>query len=78
MILLDENGYPPVPRNEVYNKVFEQAENFRKYAEQKMNFRRPNFDFFEMGFKPGEELVAFNHPEIIVTITSVQDKTGTL
>ena len=23
MILLDENGYPPVPRNEVYNEVFE-------------------------------------------------------
>ncbi|MBR6060874.1 MAG: DUF3387 domain-containing protein, partial [Spirochaetales bacterium] len=32
MILLDENGYPPVPRNEVYNEVFEQAENFKKYA----------------------------------------------
>ena len=31
MILLDENGYPPVPRNEVYNEVFEQAENFKKY-----------------------------------------------
>lgn len=33
MILLDDNGYPPVPRNEVYNEVFEQAENFKKYAE---------------------------------------------
>ena len=33
MILLDENGYPPVPRNEVYNEVFEQAENFKKYTE---------------------------------------------
>ena len=33
MILLNENGYPPVPRNEVYNEVFEQAENFKKYAE---------------------------------------------
>jgi type I restriction enzyme R subunit len=32
MILLDDNGYPPVPRNEVYNEVFEQAENFKKYA----------------------------------------------
>ena len=31
MILLDDNGYPPVPRNEVYNEVFEQAENFKKY-----------------------------------------------
>ena len=33
IILLDDNGYPPVPRNEVYNEVFEQAENFKKYAE---------------------------------------------
>ena len=33
MILLDDNGYPPVPRNEVYNEVFEQAENFKKYTE---------------------------------------------
>ena len=33
MILLDDNGYPPVPRNEVYNEVFEQAENFKMYAE---------------------------------------------
>ena len=33
MILLDENGYPPVPRNEVYNEVFEQAENFKKYSD---------------------------------------------
>lgn len=33
MILLDENGYPPEPFNEVYAEVFEQAENFKKYAE---------------------------------------------
>ena len=30
---MDDNGYPPVPRNEVYNEVFVQAENFKKYAE---------------------------------------------
>ena len=33
MMLLDENGYPPVPRYEVYHEVFEQAENLKKYAE---------------------------------------------
>ena len=32
MILLDENGYPPEPFKEVYAEVFEQAENFKKYA----------------------------------------------
>ena len=33
MILLDDNGYPPVPRNEVYNEVFVQAENFKNYTD---------------------------------------------
>jgi type I restriction enzyme R subunit len=32
IILLAENGYPPVDRDEVYNEIFEQAENFKKWA----------------------------------------------
>jgi len=32
IILLDENGYPPVERDEVYHDIFEQAENFKKYS----------------------------------------------
>ncbi|MCW5516926.1 type I restriction endonuclease subunit R [Muriicola sp. Z0-33] len=31
IILLAENGYPPVDRDEVYQEIFEQAENFKKY-----------------------------------------------
>jgi len=31
IILLGENGYPPVDRDEVYREIFEQAENFKKY-----------------------------------------------
>ena len=31
MILLDEWGYPPIDRGEVYKEIFEQAENFKKY-----------------------------------------------
>ena len=30
IILLDEHGYPPVERDEVYQDIFEQAENFKK------------------------------------------------
>jgi type I restriction enzyme R subunit len=30
IILLDEHGYPPVERDEVYVEIFEQAENFKK------------------------------------------------
>ncbi|WP_435138387.1 type I restriction endonuclease subunit R [Formosa sp. A9] len=31
IILLGENDYPPVDRDEVYKEIFEQAENFKKY-----------------------------------------------
>ncbi|WP_182407533.1 type I restriction endonuclease subunit R [Psychrobacter sp. GP33] len=31
MVLLDEWGYPPIDRGEVYKEIFEQAENFKKY-----------------------------------------------
>jgi len=34
IILLAENGYPPVDRDEVYKEIFEQAENFKKYQSQ--------------------------------------------
>mgnify|MGYP002795025199 FL=1 len=30
ILLLDEHGYPPVERDEVYDEIFEQAENFKK------------------------------------------------
>jgi len=30
IILLAERGYPTVDRNEVYKKIFEQAENFKR------------------------------------------------
>jgi len=31
ILILDEYGYPPVPRDEVFKEIFEQAENFKKY-----------------------------------------------
>lgn len=31
IMLLAENGYPPVDRDEVYKEIFEQAENFKRY-----------------------------------------------
>lgn len=32
IILLAENDYPPIDRDEVYKEIFEQAENFKKYS----------------------------------------------
>jgi len=34
ILILAEHGYPPVPRDEVYKEIFEQAENFKKYREE--------------------------------------------
>ncbi len=31
ILVLADNDYPPVPRDEVFQQIFEQAENFRKY-----------------------------------------------
>ncbi len=31
IVLLAENNYPPIDRDEVYKEIFEQAENFKKY-----------------------------------------------
>ena len=31
--LLKEHGYPPVPQDEVFKEIFEQAENFKKYEQ---------------------------------------------
>ena len=32
IILLDEWGYPPIDRDEVYKEIFDQAENFKRNA----------------------------------------------
>jgi type I restriction enzyme R subunit len=32
ILTLDKFGYPPVPKDEVFQEIFEQAENFKKYA----------------------------------------------
>jgi type I restriction enzyme, R subunit len=31
IVLMDKHKYPPVPRDEVFKEIFEQAENFKKY-----------------------------------------------
>jgi type I restriction enzyme R subunit len=31
ILVLAEHGYPPVDRDDVYQEIFEQAENFKKY-----------------------------------------------
>ncbi len=34
ILLMDKHKYPPVPRDEVFKEIFEQAENFKKYASE--------------------------------------------
>jgi type I restriction enzyme R subunit len=31
ILVLAENGYPPVPKDEIFKEIFDQAENFKKY-----------------------------------------------
>ena len=33
ILVLAAHGYPPVPRDEVFQQIFEQAENFKKYSD---------------------------------------------
>ena len=49
ILILSEHGYPPVPQDEVFKEIFEQAENFKKYEteqEDKTSFIRniKNYD----------------------------------
>ncbi len=32
ILALADNGYPPVPKDEIFKEIFEQAENFKKYS----------------------------------------------
>jgi type I restriction enzyme R subunit len=32
ILVLDEFGYPPVPKDEIFREIFEQAENFRRFS----------------------------------------------
>jgi type I restriction enzyme R subunit len=32
ILALADNGYPPVPKDEIFKEIFEQAENFKKYV----------------------------------------------
>jgi type I restriction enzyme R subunit len=34
ILVLAEYGYPPVPKDEVFKEIFEQAENFKKYRDE--------------------------------------------
>jgi len=34
ILILAEYGYPPVPKDEIFKEIFEQAENFKKYSNE--------------------------------------------
>jgi type I restriction enzyme R subunit len=34
ILLLAEHGYPPVPKDEIFKEIFEQAENFKKFSKE--------------------------------------------
>ena len=44
ILILAEHGYPPVPQDEVFKEIFEQAENFKKYeqADDEESVKKPS------------------------------------
>lgn len=44
IVLLTENDYPPVARDDAYKEIFEQAENFKKYNTRSDNFFESSAD----------------------------------
>ena len=48
-ILLYQNGYPPEWDEEVFEKVMEQAENYKKYADVSSDVREPAAKIYKYG-----------------------------
>ena len=40
IIILDDNGYPPVAIDDAYKEVLEQAENFKKHREKTVKVKK--------------------------------------
>ena len=48
ILILAEHGYPPVPQDEVFKEIFEQAENFKKYDQEDRDVRNLIFNRLHM------------------------------
>ena len=60
ILILAEHGYPPVPQDEVFKEIFEQAENFKKYeqADEDDAMKDANVISMYPSFEEGEKMVA--------------------
>jgi type I restriction enzyme R subunit len=70
ILILAEHGYPPVPQDDVFKEIFEQAENFKKY--EKAENEENSTDVEELtqqmsliaAFTAGEAVEVSLHPNI--------------
>ncbi len=44
ILILAEHGYPPVPQDDVFKEIFEQAENFKKYEKAESEEKGTDFE----------------------------------
>lgn len=44
ILILAEHGYPPVPQDDVFKEIFEQAENFKKYEKAESEEKGADFE----------------------------------
>ena len=48
ILILAEHGYPPVPQDDVFKEIFEQAENFKKYDTEQEEHTPKTIQLYEI------------------------------
>jgi type I restriction enzyme R subunit len=78
ILILAEHGYPPVPQDEVFKEIFEQAENFKKYeqADEENNAKEPSVISMYPHFEERDEMKMAAEPSPVRTEKATEAKKG--
>ena len=78
ILILAEHGYPPVPQDEVFKEIFEQAENFKKYeqADEENNAKESSVISMYPHFEEGDEMKMAAEPSPVRTEKATEAEKG--
>ena len=78
ILILAEHGYPPVPQDEVFKEIFEQAENFKKYeqADEENNVKESSVISMYPHFEEGDEMKMAAEPSPVRTEKATEAEKG--
>ena len=78
ILILAEHGYPPVPQDEVFKEIFEQAENFKKYeqADEENNVKESSVISMYPHFEEGDEMKMVAEPSPVRTEKATEAEKG--